>query len=189
MNNYSKKLLALLPAILIMVSFPDLARGQSAREAVNALKKLKIKCERGISYSNYPLALADAKLEVRRFIEGKEAAQNPLLVVRLDQIIELFEEARLTWGLKFRKTNTRADRFHRGGLLTFADEEDKAIWSTFLTAYPEADKAIGAGGVVVNGQSASVDAMVRFIWSRAAKELAEAENLLPGSGIKPKPKE
>jgi hypothetical protein len=185
MKDFRKKLLALLPAILLGVFFPCFAHGQSAREAIKVLKELKVRCEKGISYTAYPTALADAKLEVRRFLGGKEATQNLLLAFKMEAILELYEEARLTWGLKFRKTNTSADRFHRGGLLTLADEQDKAVWSAFLTAYPEADKDIGAGGAVVNGQSASIDAMVRMIWNRAAKELTEVENLLPGSGIKP----
>lgn len=185
MKHFGKKLPALLPAILLGVFVPCFAHGQSAREAINALKKLKNKCEAGISYSDYPPALADAKLEIRRFLEGREAAQNPFLVAKMDAILEIYEEARLTWSVKFRKTNTPADRFHRGGLLALTDEQDMAIWSAFLAAYPTADKDIGAGGAVVGGQSASIDAMVRMIWSRAAKELAEAEYLLPGSGIKP----
>lgn len=150
------------------------------------LKKLKTRCETGISYSHYPLALADAKLQVRRFLEGKEAGRDPLLAMRLEGIIELYEEARLTWSLKFRKSDTETGRFHRGGLLSLTDEEDRTIWSTFLIAYPEADKDIGAGGAVVGGHSASVDAMVRMIWNRAARELKEAESSLPGAGIKPK---
>lgn len=189
MKDFRKKLLALLPAILFGVFMPCFAHGQSARETIKVLKHFKVRCEKGISYSAYPTALADAKREVRRFLGGKEAAENLMLAIRMEVILELYEEARLTWGLKFRKTNTSADRFHRGGLLTLGDEQDKAVWSAFLTAYPEADKDIGAGGAVVNGQSASIDAMVRMIWTRAAKELAEAETLLPGAGIRPKPQD
>lgn len=176
----------LLPAVLLGAFLPCAAEGQSMREAIAVLKKLKTRCETGISYSNYPQALMDAKLQVRRFLEGREAGRDPVLAMRLEGILELYEEARLTWGLKFRKSDTEADRFHRGGLLTFADEQDRAIWSTFLVAYPEAEKDIGAGGAVVGGESASVDAMVRMIWNRAAKELKEVESSLPGAGVKPK---
>jgi len=186
MKFFRKALFVMLPAIVVGAGFPCPAHGQSARETVMVLKKLKTRCETGVSYSDYPKALADAKLQVRRFLEGKEAVRDPLLAIKLQRIIELYEEARLTWGLKFRKSSTPADRFHRGGLLAFADEEDLAIWLAFLAAYPAADKDIGAGGAVVAGQSASIDAMVRMIWSRAAEELAEAESLLPGVGTKPK---
>lgn len=186
MKDMKRKLLVVLPAMLFGVFLPCFAQGQSPREAIQALKKLKNRCEAGISYGDYPPALAETRLEVRRFLEGREGGRDLLLAVKMEAILEIYEEARLTWSLKFRKADTESGRFHRGGLLTFADEQDQAVWAAFLAAYPTADKDIGAGGAVVGGQSASIDAMVRMIWKRAAKELAEAESLLPGAGIKPK---
>ena len=189
MNNFNRRLLTRLSAVLLIVAFPCVARGQPlARGAIKVLKELKAKCQSGIAYSRYSQALADTTLEVNRFLESKEATENPPIAIKIYTIMVLYEEARVTWGLKYARTNSYADRFHRGGLLSFTDEQDKATWSAFLSIYPEADKDIGSGGAVVNGQSASIDSMVRVIWSRAAKELAEAEKLLPGSGIKPKSK-
>lgn len=61
MKFFRKALFVMLPAIVVGAGFPCPVHGQSARETVMVLKKLKTRCETGVSYSDYPKALADAK--------------------------------------------------------------------------------------------------------------------------------
>ena len=49
---------------LLALIFPISAQAQPAKNAVRALEKLETRCESGISYQDYGIAIVNAKLPV-----------------------------------------------------------------------------------------------------------------------------
>lgn len=73
--------------------------GESAREALRALKKLEARCQAGISYKDYGPALGEAKFEVNLFLESPEAKEKVLLAVKFERCLADHQLARSVWEL------------------------------------------------------------------------------------------
>jgi hypothetical protein len=61
--------------------------GQSANDAIKALKKLEAKTETGINYKDFATALADTKVEVESFVNSKQAKKKPGLAECLNKTL------------------------------------------------------------------------------------------------------
>lgn len=75
-------------ALIIFMGLPGVAFGQSAKDAVKALKKLEARTETGINYKDFSAALADTKVEVESFLNSKLAKKNPELSECLKKTLE-----------------------------------------------------------------------------------------------------
>lgn len=64
-----KRMLALI--LIVLFGSVGLAYGQTAKDAIKALKKLEAKTESGMSYQKYREALGDTNAEVKIFLESK----------------------------------------------------------------------------------------------------------------------
>ncbi len=74
--------------LIIFMGLTGVAFGQSAKDAVKALKKLEAKTETGINYKDFATALADTKVEVESFVNSKQAKRNPELSECLNKTLE-----------------------------------------------------------------------------------------------------
>jgi len=86
--------------------------GQTAKDAIMALKKLDARVETGISYKDYAPALGEAKFPVNLFLESSKAKENPELTVHIRKAIRYFQTPNLIWEYKLSNGNiisTHAD--------------------------------------------------------------------------------
>jgi hypothetical protein len=79
---------------------PHTVFGQSAKEAIRALKKLEARVQVGISYRDYAPALGDAQFEVNLFLESPEAKSKSELSQSIKKAMELYLQANTIWGEK-----------------------------------------------------------------------------------------
>lgn len=96
-------------AILIFILFltPSITFGQSAKDAIMALKKLEARVEIGISYKDYGPALGETKFPVNLFLESSEAKEKPELAIHIENAIQYFEIANFIWEYKFPRGRVR----------------------------------------------------------------------------------
>lgn len=73
--------------MLLVFALSSTAFAQSAKEAVMALKKLKIKTENGISFNELNVAVKNTKLIVVPYIEGPGGKKHPDLVQHMTESI------------------------------------------------------------------------------------------------------
>ncbi|MHB8067360.1 MAG: hypothetical protein ACYDIC_05610 [Desulfobaccales bacterium] len=90
-----KRMLALI--LVVLFGSVGLAYGQSAKDAVKALKKLEAKVESGMSYQKYREALGDTNAEVKLFLESKNAKKNPELANSIKKIMGNYQDAADLW--------------------------------------------------------------------------------------------
>jgi peptidoglycan hydrolase CwlO-like protein len=89
-----------LSVLLFVFALSTNAFGQSAKEAVMALKKLQVRYQTGVSYKDYPTALADAKFPVQLYLESPEAESTPELSEALKNAISYLDKANEMVSLK-----------------------------------------------------------------------------------------
>ncbi len=74
---------------------------QSAKDAYKSLKKLEARTATGISYKDYPQSVAEAKVEVDMFLDGKAAKKNPPFSDHLKKAMDYYLVAIKIWDIKF----------------------------------------------------------------------------------------
>ena len=165
--------------ILVSVLMTATAYGQTALDALRALKKLEARIEIGLNYKEYALYLADAKVDTTFFLESSAARQNRALSEKINRILDHYEMARLVWNLKVTKTEDFGTAF--GHLMSMQSGEEGALSRRLLKMYSQANKSVDKGGVLTMGSYGSrgtneilVDKMIGIIWKEASKELKEA---------------
>jgi hypothetical protein len=137
MKKMSKRILTLIQIALFIASFPCAARGESAKQAVMALKKLEAKTQVGVSRRDYSAALGDAQFEVNQFIESRESDKNPELTRLVKatmadyRFVALLMEPELREGLSDYQYDRPDQR----------DEAEKKLFLSLLEAYPELEAA------------------------------------------------
>jgi len=147
------------------------ALGESAKEAVRALKKLEARCQAGISYKDYVAALGDAKFEVNLFLEGTEAKKRPRLAESIDKVMGHYEFAGTVWRHKFSSSRRVTE------MISINSEFGQGI----LKLYPNSNKDFKEGGALttfLKGNVIWIDALLPIIWKEASEELKNATNLL-----------
>jgi len=82
---------------LIIMLLIGIAYGQSAQDAIKAVKKLDAKVESGMSYQKYREVLGDTNAEVKLFLESKNAKSDPGLTHSLKKIMENYQDAAELW--------------------------------------------------------------------------------------------
>lgn len=155
--------------------------GESAREALRALKKLEARCQAGISYKDYGPALGEAKFKVNLFFESPEAKKRVKLAESIDKIMGHYEFVGIAWQHKF----------SGGGGVTETISLKSDLGQSLLKLFPNANKDYKEGGALVTFEGSSgesfqrparteifIDSLLPIIWNGASDELKRATGLL-----------
>jgi hypothetical protein len=161
------KVMCLMVAVCVIV--PNIAFGQSAEEAIRALKILEAKTEAGISYSDYWPALGGAKFEVNMYLDTKEAKSKVKLTESIKKTLRHYENAAKVW----RGALNNNDIIYTNTKL--------AEW--IIQVYPDMKKPYNEGGVTQmsndgKGEFLAYPKLIRMIWKEASSELKSAAALL-----------
>lgn len=167
----NKKTVCFVILLLIVIWHPSAVFGQSAKEALLALKKLEVKVETGISYIDYSSALADAKFPVKLFLETSESKNDANLAASFQKIIDGYEFASSVWNVKFNCTRGVMEFMHSG---CNAD-----IFNKVKKEYPSVPIQ-----TIWGQESFSIDYAVLMIWQNASKEIQVASDLLSKTELK-----
>ncbi|MDQ5987620.1 MAG: hypothetical protein CSYNP_03365 [Syntrophus sp. SKADARSKE-3] len=173
----------ILLSILFLTLMASTVHGQSAIEAVKALKKLEARIGIGLTYKEYALNVADAKVEVSMFLESSAARHNRALADQIQKVLGHYETARSVWHLKVTKMEDFGTAF--GHLMSLQEGEEGVMGRQLLQQYPQANKSVEKGGALTMGSFGSrgvneilVDHMISIIWKEASRELKEAVRMV-----------
>jgi hypothetical protein len=170
-------------SLLILLFILPAAHAQSARDTVKALKRIEARVDMGISYNEYLLAVADARVEVQMYMESHEAKQKVVLTNIIKKILEHYETAREVWRNKISKTQDIGTVF--GHLICLDNDPEGILGRRLLKQYPQADKPVDHGGALPQGiykkdgcEEVLVDNLIYIIWQEASKDLLQATKML-----------
>lgn len=156
-----------LAVAFVLTVTTGIAFAQSAQDAIVGLKKLDTQVDTGISYRDYSGALAEAKLPVRLFAEGPEAAANPEFVKSLLKSIEHYEFAKRVWDAKFSALDH--EKMLGGGFISAKG----TLGQTIKERYPAAQ--------LLDGYY-PLPTLLPFAWAEAEKEADAAAAIAPSGG-------
>ena len=161
------KIFLLLFTIMLwtITIIPSIAFGQSAKDAIRALKKLEARVEAGISYKDYAPALGDAKFEVNLFLESPEAKEMPRLSEAVKKTMGHYLTANTVWQYKF-----------IGNGVTHSLPKASAL--EIAKAYPATRRYITSSRYAQSDGKLDIDTAISAIWKEASEELKKATNLL-----------
>jgi hypothetical protein len=141
-----------------------LCYGQSAKEALNALKKLDTVVQTGVSYRDYSGVLADAKHPVSLFLESSEAKLNQELADAFRNAVAHHDFALGVWRLKF--SGRKAEDYFN---------EDTQVFQVILQAYPDTPTGFAA---YVKKRYILIGDVLSFLWGKASTEIGTATKLV-----------
>jgi len=160
---------------IISLIFPISAHAQSVKNAVRALEKLETRCESGMSYLDYSIAVANAKLPVNFYLESSESSMNEALTASVKKAMTHYEFVESAW----------RDAIANGGTPTpFSEGMELEI----IGRYPMTDKSISEGGARQNDRILMKEKVFAIIWEAASGELKKTTLLLDKEGSKMAPK-
>ncbi|MCX7635468.1 MAG: hypothetical protein N2Z74_06955 [Syntrophales bacterium] len=173
-----------ITTVCALICFSSMsAFGQTALEAVKALKKLEGRVEVGLNYKEYAYSLADAKVETTMYLESTAARQQAALADQIRKVLDHYETARRVWQIKVTKTEDFGTAF--GHLMSLREGEEGALARQLLEKYPQANKSAEKGGALTMGAFGSrgineilVDNLINIIWKEAAKDLQVAVRMV-----------
>lgn len=142
--------------------------GASADEALTALKKLRSRCEVGISYRDYSGAIADANYEVKEYLGSSQAKQYPEVAKYINGALLDYVYAVALWHSKF------ATRWGE-----FVDPDDYR-WKSFIEMYPDAGylmKTEYSDVLKENITNVYLPVMLSYIWEQAGNKIDKACDL------------
>ncbi|HVN71520.1 MAG TPA: hypothetical protein VMU10_05825, partial [Desulfomonilia bacterium] len=140
------------------------AFGQSAKEALAAIKKLQIKCESGILYKDYSPALNEAKSPVMLYLENPASKNAPAFSQALSNALGHYELANEVFVYMF-----------KGGMgKHFESTQNPALFEKIRQAYPELH-IYGQR----DGSGFSCAEAIQLMWTKAASEIEKASDNLP----------
>lgn len=151
--------------LFLLVILPSLVFGQSAKDAVIALKKFQTKVETGISYRDYAPALSEAKFPSKLYLESKDALENQELSMAIKNTIKHYEAALAVWGIKF---SGRGVDDYIG--------DDNPLFGIIQSEYPGG--LLTRWGIMGTGKAIVIDTVLPVIWQKASNELEIASSLL-----------
>jgi hypothetical protein len=171
----------ILISLLIPFFIAPLAYGQSARDAVKALKRIEARADMGISYSEYVLAVADARVEVQMYLESHEAKQKAEMTGLIKKILGHYETVREVWKNKVSRTQDLGTVF--GHLICLNDDPEGALGRRLLKQYPQANQQVDHGGALTKRkkdrcEEVLVDNLIHIIWQEASRDLLQATRML-----------
>lgn len=167
-----KNSLPILIFCFVAIVLPSFAFGQSAKEAILALKKLDTRIETGISYKDYASVVADAKFPVKLFLESAEAKNEPQLAKSLSEILNLYDAAFSVWKWKYSERKVQH--------YIYANE-DAEIFKEIIRVFSDAPVHYAE---YTKQSYMDIDEVLSFIWQKASEELKVASDLLSKSDAK-----
>jgi hypothetical protein len=169
--------------LLISLFIVPAAYAQSARDTIKALKRIEARADMGISYSEYVLAVADARVEVQMYLESHEAKQKAELTGLIKRILGHYETAREIWKTKVSRTQDLGTVF--GHLICLNNDPEGVLGRRLLKQYPQADKPVDQGGALAQRaykkdecEEVHVDNLIHIIWDEASRDLLRATKML-----------
>lgn len=166
-----KRLFVIIVMILMSVG---IAHGQSAQDALEALKKLQSRTQVGISYKDYGPALGETHYKVKLFLDNPESNKNPLLKKAISKALDHFTYANDVWKTKI---ENGSDHLYRVvpevGELKQQFEYEKKIADRIVKDYPGVYKTMGDRTDTIN-----LSNVISVIWNEAAKEIETATKLV-----------
>ena len=154
--------------------------GQSAKEAISALKRLEARVEVGISYRDYGPALGDALFGVNQFLQSPEARKNPKLAEVITKVMTHFRMAGRVWNWSI-SSGSSGYKYLPVGKAKFygsrsEEEELNKLLKDILAKYPNVTEVALTGSMEYG--SLSIEKVVGFIWKEASEELKQADIFL-----------
>ena len=171
-----KKCSAIYFVFIISLIFPISAHAQPAKNAVRALEKLETRCESGLSYQDYSMAVVNAKLPVNFYLESLESSNNEALTTSIKKAMSHYEFVERAW----------RDAISNGGNPTpFSEGMELEI----IERYPMTDKSVSEGGARQNNRILRKETAFAIMWEAASGELKKAILLLDKEASKTAPKQ
>lgn len=175
-----KKMLAVM--LIVLFGSVGLAYGQSAKDAIKALKKLEAKVESGTSYKKYREDLGDANAEVKLFLESKAAKNDPSLALSIKKIMGNYQDAADLWStiaahpqrVPYFSPDEKLSPTYREQWHTNLVETANKMFKKYPKAY---DKCRVQRTSTFMGKTSSfpkeisLDEFLSVIWGEASKEL------------------
>jgi hypothetical protein len=154
--------------VLLTIGFFSDVFGQSAKEAMTALKKLQMRCETGILYNDYLPALTEAKTPVMLYIESPASKMAPEFSEALGSALAHYELA----GSIFEYM------FHAGAGQHFVSTQNPTLFHKIRQAYPELHiyEQKDESGF-------SYAEAIQIMWTRAASQIEGASEKMPSAAI------
>ncbi len=160
-----------LSVLLFILALSTNAFAQSAKEAVNALKKLQVQCETGISYRDFSPALAEAKFPVKQYLESHEGNQYKDFSITLNSALLIYESVNAMWNYKFSSS--------RGINESIKSRYSPSLCDLLLKAYPDMPVHDNTNWLDEQKQNEIIiDEAIPYLFSRARMEIEKASSLL-----------
>lgn len=151
--------------LLMILLVPATLHAETAKDAIQALKKLQMRTETGVSYREYPSILSDTKYTVKMYVESPEGALNSELSKLLLEPLNHFESALTIWKDKF---STNKGNCPSNWL---CDDDIYAV----TKVYSDAPVHI-AGYTKI--KYLDIDETISFLWAKGKKDIDKASLLL-----------
>jgi hypothetical protein len=164
MKGVTIRINTILLILLFTSGFFSDVFGQSAKEAITALKRLQMKCETGILYNDYLPALTEAKTPVMLYIESPASKNTPEFSEALGSALAHYELA----GSIFEYM------FNAGAGQHFVSTQNPMLFNKIRQAYPELhiDEQKDESGF-------SYAEAIQIMWTRAASQIERASEKMP----------
>jgi hypothetical protein len=159
---------------IISLIFSIPAHAQSAKNAVVALEKLETRCDAGVSYLDYNIALANAKIPVNFYLEGPEYSRNEALAASIKKVMSHYEFVGRAW----------RNAISNGGNPTLFSA---GMESEIVGKYPITDKSVSEGGARLSNGTLMKETVFAIIWGTASSELRKVSLLLDKEASKSVP--
>jgi hypothetical protein len=156
--------------LIIFMGLNGVAFGQSAKDAVKALKKLEAKTETGINYKDFATALADTKVEVESFVNSKQAKRNPGLSECLNKTLEHYMLTNKIMNQRIqnlRMARETGDKFAE--IDSDVIKTDSPLGKMLMRQYPRIEPHKG---------KYFIEILIPEIWNEASKELKKCDSLM-----------
>ncbi|HVN72767.1 MAG TPA: hypothetical protein VMU10_12165 [Desulfomonilia bacterium] len=153
---------------LCIFSLSANASGQSAREAVDNLKKLQSKCESGITYNEFMRVLTPAEEPARQYLQSPDANRTPEFSQTLTSLINTYEFARSVWMVEYPKVGVE---------LFIVSAEHPEIYNEIIKTYPDV-KVHRIDNGAENVPCVFIDEVIPKIWPKTSLEMQKLSDLL-----------
>jgi hypothetical protein len=160
-----KKMIALI--LIVIFSSVGSAYGQSAKDALEALKNLQAKTKYGFSTcGDYSIAVVYTNSKVDKYLKSKDSYKDGLVRNSIDKALYHYLYALGLWKIKLERGGAGVPE-----ISTFISKYDGQVYNKLITEYPNMSKALWSGQI-------SIDLAIPIIWAKASEEIQQAQNLI-----------
>jgi len=142
--------------------------GQSAKEAVDTLKKFQSRCESGITYNDFIRDFTQAEGPAKQYLQSAEANTLPEFSQSLTTLVNTYEFAMSVWMVEYPGVGVE--------LFTISADHPE-IYNEIIKAYPDIKvHSIEHGNE--NVPCVFIDEVIPKIWLKTALEIQKLSDLL-----------